>query len=144
MDLNLTDPQLVSNFRVTKDEPDEAIVSSITADLTHGCQYRYGISTVKNIGAGVSLQHPPVNPTGTRMLFQYREIMDIGTAAVPAEAPVTVTVTITAPQSSAITGAVLEAQLVKCLSGLIHESTQANTQDVLNALIRGALVPKGL
>lgn len=144
INLALIDPKIKTDFRVIKDEPDEAILSSITKDLTHGEQYRYGISTIKNCCSGVAVQHPPVNPAGVKVLFQHREIIDIGTAAAPAEAPVTVSVTISVPQSDVITGTLMETHIAKAISALYQDAEQVNLQSTLNALIRGALVPVGL
>lgn len=144
INLSITDPKIYSDFRVVKDEPDEAIISSITKDLNHGEQFRFGISSIKNCCSGVTVQHPPINPAGTKILIQHREIIDVGTESAPAEAPITVSITVSVPQSDVITGAVLEAQVAKAVSALYQKTDQVNFQSTLNALVRGALVPVGL
>lgn len=144
MELTLINPQLSSKFRVKTNTASEVVISDITTDLNHPQEVKYGCVSVRNVTTGMNLQHPPVNQAGVRIALQCRSVLDIGTADVPEEAPITCTVTLTVPQSSAITGAVMQDHLVKTLSMLIESDAQTSLVDKLSALAKGALMPVDL
>lgn len=144
MNLVLTNPQLSEKYRVKSSTAGEVVISNVTTDLNHPNEVKFGSSAVKNVTTGVSLQHPPVNPSGVRVVIQCRKVIDIGTSTAPEEAPIACTVTLTVPQSSAITGSVMEQHLRDTLSMLIESNEQTSLSDKLSALAKGALMPVDL
>lgn len=142
-------PQLnwKADFRVTRDDPSEAIVTNITSPLDQPERFRWASNQVtdvyKNTGIDPTLYYP--SRRGTQFLCQLTDVYAVTDTASPdykALLPVEAHLVVRIPNNDLITPQVAEQLILRMLAGLYE--TDAGQYVRLSALLRGALLPSAL
>lgn len=148
-EVKLTLPQLNygADFRVTKDEPDEAIITNLTSPIDQPERFRFAHNNVadvyRNSGIDPTLYYP--TRKGTQILCQLTDIYKVTDSAdanylalLPVEAHLVVKI----PNNDLITPDVVQALFSRMLAGLYETTATGNVR--LKSVLRGALLPAEL
>lgn len=142
-------PQLnyAKDFRVTKDEPSEAIITNLTSPLDQPERFRFAHNLVQDV-----YRQSGIDPTlyyatrkGTQILCQLTDIYkvtDSADASYLALLPVEAHVVIKVPNNDLLTPQAVEALVSRMLAGLYE--TTAGQYTRLQSMLRGALLPADL
>lgn len=142
-------PQLnyKADFRVTKDEPSEAIITNLTSPIDQPERFRWAHNNVvdvyKNSGIDPTLYYQ--SRRGTQVLCQLTDVYkvtDEADTSYLALLPVTCHLVVKVPNNDLISPAVVEALIQRMLSGLYETDNGQYTR--LRSLLRGALLPASL
>lgn len=147
--VKLSLPQLNwrTDFRVTRDDANEAKVTNLTSPLDQPEQFRFACSAIsdvyRNAGIDPTLYYP--SRRGTQVLCQLTDIYSVTDSADPsylALLPLEAHLVIRIPNNDLITPQIVEALIERMLAGL-YETDQGQYVR-LSGLLRGALLPSAL
>lgn len=147
--VSLTLPQLnyAADFRVTKDEPSEAIVTNLTSPIDQPERIRWAHNNVadvyKNTGIDPTLYY--ASRRGTQFLCQLTDVYsvtDSADASYLAMLPVEAHLVLKVPNNDLISPEIAEGIVTRMLAGLYE--TTAGQYTRLRSLLRGALLPADL
>lgn len=148
--VKLTLPQLNYgvDFRVTRDDAEEAVVTNLTSPIDQPERFRWAHNNIadvyKNTGIDPTLYYP--SRRGTQVLCQLTDVYkvtDTADAAYLALLPVSCHLVIKVPNNDLISPEVAETLIGRMLAGL-YETTATNQYTRLRSLLRGALLPASL
>lgn len=148
-EVKLTLPQLNygADFRVTKDEPNEAIITNLTSPIDQPERFRFAHSNVvdvyRNTGIDPTLYYP--SRKGTQVLCQLTDVYkvtDTVDAAYLALLPVEAHLVIKIPNNDLMSPDVVQALFSRMLAGLYETTTNDDIR--LRSMLRGALLPSSL
>lgn len=144
----LTLPRSVVNFgadyRVREDEPDNAVLTNLTAPQGQPERFRWGYSEVADVYKGTDIE-PALRTQmkrGVQVLCQLTEtwnVTDTEDATYNVALPVSAHIVLKIPNSTVITAANVEYLVGRLVSGLFE--TGSTTDERLVALLRGSLIP---
>lgn len=137
-----------ADFRVSKDEPNEAILTNLTSPISQPERIRTAHSDVANVysNTGIDPTMYYASKKGTQLLAQLTDVFkvtDSADAAYEALLPVSVHLVMKVPNNELITPDVVITEVERLL-GTLYETTGSNPESRLRALLRGALVPSSL
>lgn len=142
-------PQLnySSDFRVTKDEPDEAIVTNLTSPIDQPERIRWAHNSVKDVyrNSGIDPTLYYASRRGTQVLCQLTDVYsvtDTEDASYLALLPVEAHLVVKVPNNDLLTPEQVEVLVSRMLAGLYE--TTASKETRLLSLLRGALLPAAL
>lgn len=147
--VTLTLPQLNygADFRVTKDDASEAIITNITSPIDMPERFRFAHNNVpdvyKNTGIDPTMYY--ASRRGTQVLCQLTDVYSVTDASTPdylALLPVEAHIVIRVPNNDLISVEQVEALFSRMLAGLYE--TTAGQETRLRSLLRGALLPSSL
>lgn len=147
VELNLPQLNYKTDFRVTKDEPSEAIITNLTSPIDQPERFRWAHNNVvdvyRNSGIDPTLYY--ATRKGTQILCQLTDVYqvtDSADASYMALLPVEAHVVIKVPNNDLITPEKVEGLVTRMLAGLYE--TTAGQYTRLQAMLRGALLPADL
>lgn len=136
-----------ADFRVVKDEADEAIITNLSSPIDQPERFRFAHNIVndvyKNSGIDPTLYY--ASRKGTQVLCQLTDVYsvtDSEDSSYLALLPVECHLVIKVPNNDLITPAVAEALTERMLAGLYE--TTAGQYTRLKSMLRGALLPAAL
>jgi hypothetical protein len=140
-------PNYGSDWRVTKDEPDEVIITNMHAPVTYPEKFRTGVTEVADVYKGTGISSSLYSPTrkGNNVLVQLTEVWtvtDTVDTTYNVALPISGHVVLKIPQDPAITADLIIAFLGRLVSGLYETGSEDGTR--LQALLRGALKPSDI
>lgn len=147
--VTLTLPQLNygADFRVTKDDAGEAIITNITSPIDMPERFRFAHNAVpdvyKNTGIDPTMYY--ASRRGTQVLCQLTDVLSVTDTSAPdylALLPVEAHIVIRVPNNDLISAEQVEATISRMLAGLYETTTGQQTR--LRSLLRGALLPSSL
>lgn len=147
--VSLSLPQLnyAADFRVTKDEPSEAIITNLTSPLDQPEKFRFAHNNIadiyRNTGIDPTLYY--ASRRGTQILCQLTDVYSVTDSASPdyvAMLPVEAHLVIKVPNNDLITPEQVESLVTRMLAGLYE--TTAGQYTRLRSMLRGALLPSDL
>lgn len=147
--VKLTLPQLNYgvDYRVVKDESDEAIITNLTSPISQPERIRWAHNNVadvyKNSGIDPTLYYQ--SRRGTQVLCQLTDVYsvtDTADAAYLALLPVEAHIVIKVPNNDLLGPEQVEAIVTRMLAGLYE--TTAGQYTRLQSMLRGALLPASL
>lgn len=137
------------DFRVTKDEPSEVIITNLTSPLDQPERFRWAHNQItdvyKNTGIDPTLYYQ--SRRGTQVLCQLTDVYSVTDsehADYLAMLPVEAHIVIKVPNNDLITPQVVEALVERMLGGLYETASPATQYTRLQAMLRGALMPAAL
>lgn len=148
-EVTLVLPQLnyKSDFRVVKDEANEAIITNLTSPIDQPERYRWAHNNVtdvyRNTGIDPTLYY--ASRRGTQILCQLTDvykISDTADAAYSALLPMECHIVIKVPNNDLVSPGVVEIFMRRMLAGLYE--TTAGRETRLRSMLRGALLPASL
>lgn len=136
-----------ADFRVTKDEPNEAIITNLSSPIDQPERFRWAHNNVvdvyRNTGIDPTLYY--ATRKGTQFLCQLTDVYkvtDDTDASYLALLPVEAHLVVKVPNNDLISPDVVETLIKRMLAGL-YETTAG--QDLrLRSMLRGALLPAAL
>lgn len=147
--VELTLPQLnyAADFRVTKDDASEAIITNITSPIDMPERFRFAHNQVadvyKNTGIDPTMYY--ASRRGTQVLCQLTDTYSVTDASAPdylALLPVEAHIVVKVPNNDLVSVAQVESLVTRMLAGLYE--TTAGRETRLRSLLRGALLPSSL
>lgn len=145
---NLSLPRPVVNFgvdyRVREDEPDQAIVTNLTAPQGKPEKFRWAYSEVQDVYRGTDIEPALRTQTkkGVQILCQLTEtwnVTDSADATYNVALPVSAHIVLKIPNSDVITVDNVQYLIGRLISGL-YETGSDNTSR-LQSMLRGSLLP---
>lgn len=142
-------PQLnyAADFRVTRDDAEEAIITNITSPIDMPERFRFAHNNLtdvyKNTGIDPTLYY--ASRRGTQVLCQLTDTYSVTDSTSPdylALLPVSAHVVIKVPNNDLITVEQVEGLVTRMLAGLYETTSSRDTR--LRSLLRGALLPSSL
>lgn len=137
-----------ADFRVTTDEPKEAVVTNVTSPISQPEKLRWAHQDVSDV-----YRNTGIDPTmyyqsrrGTQVLCQLTDtakVTDTADAAYEALLPLSVHLVIKVPNNDLITPDVVVSEVERLIAAL-YETTGTTTTTRLAAILRGALMPSSL
>lgn len=136
------------DFRVSKDEPNEAVITNLTSPISQPERFRFAHSDVANVygNTGIDPTMYYASRRGTQILCQLTDVFkvtDSADAAYEALLPISCHLVVKVPNNELVTEQVVIAEIQRLMGGLFQTEGSENTLR-LNALLRGALVPTSL
>lgn len=136
------------DFRVKKDEPEEAIITNLTSPINQPERLRIAHSDVadvyRNSGIDPTLYYP--SRRGTQILVQLTDVFkvtDTEDASYEAHLPISAHLVIKVPNNELMTPEVITAEIERLVAGL-YETTGDVTESRIKSVLRGALLPASL
>lgn len=144
--LDVAQLNYAKDFRVTKDEPSEAIVTNLTSPLDQPERFRWAHNNVTDVykGTGIDPTLYYQSRRGTQVLCQLTDVYsvtDTSDASYLAMLPVECHLVIKVPNNDLITPEIAEQLVERMLGGLYETEATATQYTRLQALLRGALLP---
>lgn len=147
VELQLPQLNYKSDFRVTKDDPSEAIIANLTSPLDQPERLRFAHNNVadvyRNTGIDPTLYWP--SRRGTQILCQLTDVYSVTDAEAPsymALLPLSAHLVIKVPNNDLISPQIVENLFERMLAGLYETTDGQYTR--LQAMLRGALLPAAL
>lgn len=144
--LDVAQLNYAKDFRVTKDEPNEAIITNLTSPLDQPERFRFAHNNVADVYRGTGIDPTLYYPSrrGTQVLCQLTDVYsvtDSADASYLALLPVECHLVIKVPNNDLITPEQAEKIVCRMLGGLYETESTATQYTRLQALLRGALLP---
>lgn len=148
--LSVPDLSYSKDFAVTRDTPDEVIITNTTSPIDQPETFRFGYNNVADVykGTGIDPSVAAVSKRGASIVVQMNDILrvscDSETSCSPVQfdLPISTHIVIKVPLSQYITADLVKQEVLRNVSALF--GTGEVTSARIDALLRHALAPTGM
>lgn len=147
VELSLPQLNYAVDFRVTKDDASEAIITNLTSPIDMPERFRFAHNNITDVyrNTGIDPTLYCASRRGTQVLCQLTDVYSVTDSTSPdylALLPVEAHLVIKVPNNDLITVEQAESLVTRMLAGLYE--TTAGQYTRLRSLLRGALLPSSL
>lgn len=148
--VSIPDLSYGKDFAVTRDTPDEVVITNTTSPIDQPETFRFGYSNVADVykNTGIDPSVASVSRRGVSLVVQMNDILRVGCSSetecnpVQFDLPISTHIVVKVPLNQYITADLVKQEILRNVAALF--GTGEITSARIDALLRHALTPTGM